>query len=322
MSQLALLGLIFIGLFVFTLVLLYVLVVIPASRRGVRRRLEAISGLAAEEGIESDLTGSRSEIGLRQANRFIAGFSLGRKLQLLVIQAGSLRSPAHFLLLTVGLVLVAATVALLINLPSSLALLLVCFAGIGPVSVLLFRRYRRFLKFEQQFPDALDVLARAVRAGYAFTTGLELIADEMPDPLAREFRLTFEQQNLGMPLRDALLNLSMRMPLSDVRIFVSTLQIQNETGGNLAEVLDNLSRVVRERFRLLRQVRVFTAEGRLSLYILTAMPPFMVLVMYLLNPKYLLPLFTDPLGQRMLTAAAVLQVVGYLVIRKIVNIKV
>jgi tight adherence protein B len=150
-----------------------------------------------------------------------------------------------------------------------------------PLWVLYYKRYRRFSQFERQFPEALDILSRAVRAGYAFTTGLQLIADEMPDPDCGEFRRTFEQQNLGLPLRDAFFNLSLRVPLPDVRIFVSTMQIQSETGGNLAETLDNLSRIVRERFRLLRQVRTYTAEGRLSLYFLTAIPPFMVVLLYL-----------------------------------------
>jgi tight adherence protein B len=168
----------------------------------------------------------------------------------------------------------------------------------------------------------MDMLARAVTAGYAFTSGLELIAKEMSDPLAHEFRVTYEQQNLGLPLREALGNLAVRMPLPDVKILVALLQIQQESGGNLAEMLNNLSAVVRERFKLLRQVRVYTAEGRLSMFILTALPPIAALLFLFINPDYVMPLFTEPVGHRMLAAAAVMQVAGYLVIKKIVHLKV
>ena len=123
----------------------------------------------------------------------------------------------------------------------------------------------------------------------AFTSGLELIAQEMSQPLAREFRITYEQQNLGLPLREALNNLARRIPLSDVRIFVALLQIQQDSGGNLAEMLNNLSQVIRERFKLLRQVRVYTAEGRLSMIVLTALPPVAALLFLLTNPEYLRP---------------------------------
>src|SRR5262249_42258642 len=177
-------------------------------------------------------------------------------------------------------------------------------------------------KFEEQFPEAMDLLGRAVRAGHAFTTGFELIGKELPDPVGEEFRLAFQQQNLGVPLRDALQNMAMRVPLPDVRIFVSALQIQRESGGNLAEILDMLSYVIRERFKLRRQVRIFTAEGRISSYMLTAIPLVALVGMWILQRDYLRPLFTDPRGQMALTVAAALQVVGYVVIKKIIKIKV
>ena len=133
--------------------------------------------------------------------------------------------------------------------------------------------------FEERFPEALDLLGRAVRAGHAFTTGLEMIAKESPEPIASEFRTTFEEQNFGLPLRDALLNMTERIPSIDVRFFVTALLIQKETGGNLAEILDGLARVIRDRFRIYREVKVRTAQGRLTAGILIALPIFMMIVL-------------------------------------------
>src|SRR5262249_27485970 len=141
----------------------------------------------------------------------------------------------------------------------------------------------------EQFPDAIDLLARAVRAGHAFTTAFSLIGEEMADPIAEEFKVTYRQQNLGLPLREAFANLTQRIPLSDVQIFVTALQIQRESGGNLGEILDNLATVIRERFKILREVRVITAEARLSMYALTAMPFVAGILMYLGNPEYMMP---------------------------------
>jgi tight adherence protein B len=218
--------------------------------------------------------------------------------------------------------LVVFLIGFLFDLPNILLVVAVTAAGAIPFGVVLFKRERRFSKFEETFPDAIDLLARAVRAGHAFTTGLELIAREMPEPIASEFKITYEQQNFGMPMRDALHNLSVRMPLSDVNFFISALQIQRESGGNLAEILDNLSYVIRERFKIYRQVKVFTAQGRMTLYILTALAPATVLLMYLVNRDYISLLFTDPLGHTFLGVAVVLELIGFFVIRKIIKIKV
>ena len=139
------------------------------------------------------------------------------------------------------------------------------------------KRRKRLRKFEEHFPEALDLLGRAVRAGHAFTTGLEMIGKEASEPIAGEFRKTFDEQNFGIPMRDALLNLTERVPLIDVRFFVTALLVQRETGGNLAEILDGLARVIRDRFRLYREVRVKTAQGKLTAGILIALPPVMVM---------------------------------------------
>jgi tight adherence protein B len=183
-------------------------------------------------------------------------------------------------------------------------------------------RSKRFQKFEEKFPEAIDTLARAVRAGHAFTTAVEMIANELAEPVAGEFRQLFEEQKYGLPVRDALMNLTERVPLVDVKFFVTAVMLQRETGGNLAEILDNLSYVIRERFKILRQVRVHTAQGRLTMVLLMALPPTIVVVMQFLNPGFIHPLFADPLGHALIVGGIVLQTMGYFVIRKIIRIRV
>jgi tight adherence protein B len=191
-----------------------------------------------------------------------------------------------------------------------------------PYSYASIRRNKRFEKFEELFPEAIDTLARAVRAGHAFTTALEMITAEVAEPVAGEFRQLYEEQKFGMPVRDALMNLTDRMPLVDVKFFVTAVMLQRETGGNLAEILDNLSYVIRERFKIQRQVRVYTAQGRLTMALLMGMPPIIVTAMLLLNPSFIRPLFADPIGHFLLVAGITLQTIGYFVIRKIIRIQV
>ena len=183
-------------------------------------------------------------------------------------------------------------------------------------------RTKRFQQFEEKFPEAIDTLARAVRAGHAFTTALEMIANEVSEPVAGEFRQLYEEQKFGLPVRDALLNLADRIPLVDVKFFVTAVMLQRETGGNLAEILDNLSYVIRERFKILRQVRVHTAQGRLTMVLLMALPPTIVVVMQLLNPGFIRPLFTDPIGHALIVGGITLQTLGYFFIRRIIRIQV
>jgi len=191
-----------------------------------------------------------------------------------------------------------------------------------PYAYVSIQRSKRFAKFEELFPEAIDTLARAVRAGHAFTTALEMITNEVAEPIAGEFRQLYEEQKFGMPVRDALMNLTERVPLVDVKFFVTAVMLQRETGGNLAEILDNLSYVIRERFKIQRQVRVYTAQGRLTMALLMGMPPIIVIVMLVLNPSFIHPLFADPIGHTLLVAGIALQTIGYFVIRKIIRIQV
>jgi len=244
-------------------------------------------------------------------------------LQKLLEQADIKTRAGNFLLLCVGSgVLLAFIVYAVANKNVMFAWVGLLLGFFLPYSFASYRRTKRFDEFEELFPQAIDTLARAVRAGHAFTTALEMISDEVSEPVATEFRKLFEEQKFGLPVREALSNLVDRVPLVDVKFFVTAVMLQRETGGNLAEILDNLSYVIRERFKILRQVRVYTAQGRLTMLLLMGMPPIIVMGMMFMNPSFIKPLFTDPIGHFMLVIGIALQTVGYFVIRKIIRIQV
>jgi tight adherence protein B len=182
-------------------------------------------------------------------------------------------------------------------------------------------RAQRLWKFEEQFPEAVDLISRSLRSGHAFPTGMALVAEEMPQPVGGEFKLLYDRQNFGMPMPEALKDFARRIPVLDAQFFVTAVLTQREAGGNLAEVLDNLASVVRERFKVKRQVRVISAHGRITGWILAALPPVLALAFFIMSPKHMQTLLNDPLGIQMMMAAAVLQSFGSLVIRKIVNIQ-
>jgi len=191
-----------------------------------------------------------------------------------------------------------------------------------PTLWLTWRRKTRVARFEEQFPDALDLMARAIRAGHAFQTAMGMVADELGAPVGPEFKKAFEEQNFGLPLRDALNGLAERTPLLDIRFFVTAVTIQRESGGNLAEILENLAHVVRERFKIRRQVRTHTAHGRFTGYVLLALPAALAVALSSISPDQMQLLFRDPMGQMMLAGAVVLQTIGYFWIRKVIRIEV
>jgi tight adherence protein B len=184
------------------------------------------------------------------------------------------------------------------------------------------RRVSRLNKFEEHFPEALDLISRAIRAGHAFSAGMKMAADELAEPVGPEFRKTFEEHNFGMSLKDALAHLSVRVPILDVRFFATAVLIQKETGGNLSEILDNLAAVVRERFKIRRQVRVHTAHGRFTGYVLLALPAVLAVALSFINPEHMNALFHDRLGQMLVVGAVVMQVVGWIWIKQVVKIEV
>ena len=195
-------------------------------------------------------------------------------------------------------------------------------AAFLPILVVMRIRTKRFRRFEAQFPDAIDLLSRAIRAGHAFNTGIKMIADEMPEPVGKEFQRVFEEQNYGLPMKSALMNLLDRVQLLDLKMFVVAVLIQRQSGGNLAELLGKIAHTIRERFRIFRQLKVHTAQAKLTGIILMCLPPVMGGITLALNFEYMKIIFQDPWGIRLLIAAAVLQLVGLVWIRKIVNIEV
>jgi tight adherence protein B len=228
-----------------------------------------------------------------------------------------------------ALLLLAAACAALVGFIVTLAIRLPVGWVIGgaagfamPFLYVKVKRTRRLHAFEENFPEALDLISRALKAGHAFATGLKMVADEMPEPIGPEFRKTFDEQNFGLPLKDALANLTERIPLLDVRFFSTAVLIQRETGGNLSEILENLSHVVRERFKILRQVRVYTAHGRLTGYVLLGLPAFLAIALFFINPEHMELLFKERMGHIMLIGAAVMQFVGYIWIKQVIKIEV
>jgi len=195
------------------------------------------------------------------------------------------------------------------------------FSGL-PFFWLSFRRKRRLNKFAAQLPDALELIARSLRAGHSLAAGFQLVSSEGSDPIAEEFGRVFEEQNLGIPFEEALENLAKRIPNLDLKFFVTAIVLQRQTGGDLAEILDKIGRLIRERFKIWGQVQALTGEGRLSGIVLLSLPPVLFITVYRMNPEYIELLFTDDLGKKMLMFGIVSQLVGALVIRKIINIRI
>jgi tight adherence protein B len=247
--------------------------------------------------------------------------SLIDPLQRTISQSG-LRVTVSTVLLACGCLagLAYIVVASWLRLPL-VGLLAAAFASWIPIAFVRFRRNRRMNQFEEQFPEAIDLLARALRAGHALTTGLSMVADEMREPAGPEFRELFDQQNFGMPLEAALKAFADRIPTIDARFFVTAVLTQREAGGNLSEVLDNLSSIIRDRFRVKRQVRVISAHGRITGWILSALPVSLGLFFAFSSPETYRKFYTDPLGIKMIVGALVMQVIGVLLIKKIVTIE-
>jgi tight adherence protein B len=202
-----------------------------------------------------------------------------------------------------------------------LAIVLAILIGSLPVWYVRWAAQKRLAVFEEQFPEAIDLIARGLRAGHALTTTLQMVGDEIPDPVGTEFRLLFEQQNYGMSLADALKGFAQRVPIIDARFFVTALLTQREMGGNLSEVLDNLAAVIRERFKVKRQVRAVSAHGRITGVVLGFLAPAVALVLFMISPSHMSLLIEDPLGIQMVMVGLVLQMVGVLIIRRIVDVE-
>jgi tight adherence protein B len=310
--------LVFAGVFAMTFALYYVFVLRDEDR--LRERLEprtqarrAMRGVLKPEP-------QMSSVGLMQRLLEQASF-LSTPVRELLAQAGVRTTVGVFLLasgvvgLVVYLVIAIATRSSLIGLAAGALI------SVMPYVALKRLRDRRLIRFEEHFPEAIDLIARALRAGHALPTGMEMVADELPAPVGSEFRILFDEQNFGLALPDAMRNFARRVPVLDAKFFVTAVLTQRETGGNLAEVLDNLSSVIRERFKVKRQVRVISAHGRITGWILALLPPGLAVATLFFNPAHLGTLLNDPLGTRMLVIAGIMQVVGTLIVRRIVEVE-
>jgi tight adherence protein B len=293
------------------------------TERRIKQRIEDVTFRFDEGGAEpSDLVKRQPDGALPALDRLAAGTRGGNWIARLIDQAGSKTGVSTVLVTSLALGIgLAFVVTMVLRHPAGLVPGFLLGAS-APFGVLLRKRSVRVRRFEEQFPEALDLLSRAIKAGHAFQTAMGMVAEEGADPMGPEFRKTFEEQNYGLPLKDALNNLATRMPLLDVRFFVTAVLIQRETGGNLSEILDNLAHVVRERFKILRQVRVYTAHGRLTGYVLLALPAFLAVALMLINPEHMGVLFTERMGQVMIAGTVVMQTIGYFWIRKVVKIEV
>ena len=304
--------------------LLWMFVGTDANQEVVRRRMESVRKAEQRGNVSLNLKLVRDEMlsSVPALHRLLMKWTWSSRLRDFVAQAGMKTKPAKLLLMSAVIGLGSYLITKMSYPQFPVALLAAVIAAIIPFSVVAFRRRRRLRKFEEHFPEALDLLGRAVRAGHAFTTGLEMIAKESSEPVAGEFRATFEEQNFGLPLRDALLNMTERVPMVDVRFFVTALLIQKETGGNLAEILDGLARVIRDRFRIHREVKTRTAQGRLTAGILISLPPLMMLMLEIINPHYMHVLFDDPAGPMILAVAVTMQLIGSALLWKIIHFEV
>jgi len=255
-------------------------------------------------------------------NRWLLKMELAPRVRTLLYQAGLKWTAGGLILMSTACFAIPAYLAYLRSGAVIFALLIGLLFGFAPLAFVFYKRGQRFNQIEQELPESLELMVSALRAGHSLVAALRLVAYESPQPIAGEFRICFDEQNYGLELRTAMDNLVTRVPLQDLRIVVTAILIQKESGGNLAEVLDKASYVIRERFRLRRQVRVHTAQGRMTGWILSFLPLVLGLALYFVNPQTMSILWTRPIGIKLLYMSGTMTIVGALIIRKIVNMEV
>ena len=290
--------------------------------RTIEKRLQALSA-ATDRSAQAHLVRERMLSGVPWLQRILLTLPRAHRLDRFILQAG-LDWTVSGLLLACAAIGVFAFFALasLAHQSAALALAGGALGAALPLLYLQYQRGRRLSRMERQLPEALDLVTRALRAGHSFASGVQMIGDEMADPIATEFRMVADEVNFGVSLQQALTNLSERVPLTDLRYFVVAVLIQRDSGGNLTEVLGNLSRLIRDRLKLLARVRVLSSEGRLSAWILGIMPFALAGLINMFNPEFMSPLWEDPMGLVVVKYMLGLMVVGALILRKIVKIRV
>lgn len=284
-------------------------------------RLRALSA-TSDSSDRTRLLRQRMLSELPEVQRLLQGIPRMHALDRMILQSG-LDWTVSKLLLACASVAVFVWGAVVIGLyqPTLWGVLAGAVFGSAPLAYVTFRRRKRLAKFERQLPEALDLITRALRSGHAFSAALKMAGEEMPEPVAGELATVHDEVNFGVSLEQALMHLSERVPITDLRYFVVAVLIQRESGGNLTEILTNLSQLIRERLKLMGRVRVLSSEGRLSAWILAIMPFFMAAVLSWANPEFMRPLWTDPIGMSIIKYTLSLMFIGVLIMRKIIKIR-
>lgn len=293
----------------------------PEAKK-IENRLRALSA-SRDNSKQTQLLKQRMLSDVPAIERFLLSMSRAQRLDRFILQAGLNWTVSRLLLSCAAL---GAIACLLMVYGAHQSLMLSGVVGavfaVTPLLYVSHKRSGRLGKFERQLPEALDLITRALRSGHAFSSALQMVGDEMAEPIAGEFRIVHDEVNFGVALQQALTNLSVRVPLTDLRYFIVSVLIQRESGGNLTEVLGNLSRLIRERLKLMAKVKVLSSEGRLSAWILGIMPFALAGVMYLVNPDFMAPLWNDPIGLSIIKYMLILMVFGALILKKIIKIRV
>jgi tight adherence protein B len=321
-----LLSIIFIGVFI-----VFALILIASGTAASQRTKQTLARLESTLATSGKSTSTDELVDLRKQelfsavpwlNRWLLRLEVAPRLRILLYQANLKWTVGGLLLMSLACFLIPAYLVYLRTETIILALLIGLLLGGSPTFYVLSKRKQRFGKFEQGLPEAIDLMVSALRAGHSLVSALGLVAAESPDPIGSEFKTCFDEQNYGLDLRTAMDNLVTRVPLQDLTIIVTAILIQRSSGGNLAEVLDKAASLIRERFRLRRQVRTHTAQGRLTGWILTFLPVVLGIALYLVNPENMSLLWRRDFGRELLWFAAVMTLIGALIIRKIVNMEV
>ena len=320
----ALIALIAFAAFLATGAVIYLFAAGPqaAERSEIKQRLQTIALRKPPEEAMPTILKDEMMSAIPALHKFLRSLPLAQRMELLIEQADVKIKVGPLALLTLALGAVGILVGARMGKSLLPCLLLAPALASLPYMYLLNRRQARLKKFQEQLPDALDMAARSLRAGHSFTSALQVVSQEMQEPIAKVFRLAYDEQGYGIPIPEALNHMTRSVNSVDLRFFITAVNVQRETGGNLAEILEKLGMTIRERFKVLRQLRVYTAQGRLSGYILAALPLALLAVLSVLNPKYIKVLFTTKAGIIMMVVAFALQVVGLFVIRKIIQIKI
>jgi len=314
--------------FLTSLFIVYALYLFTARKSDAKRKLlnerlaEAIRSSAHSTDVDVQLAREELLSEIPWLNRSLLKMEVTARLKRMIDQADLQITVMRLVLFSLTAAALGFLAASMITVSLPLKLLFGLVAGAFPFLHVMGKRKKRMKKFLQLLPDALDLMARGLSAGHAFTEALQMVATEMPEPISSEFRKTYDEQNLGLSLKLALDNLIHRMPLLDLRMCVTAIMIQRETGGNLSELLEKVAYTIRERFRIMEDLKTLTLSSRWSAWLLCALPVFLAIYMSVMNPTYMEVMWRDPRGHNLLFVAAAMQILGMLMVNKIMKIKI